>query len=78
MDKKLLQMCLKSTLFNPLLHFILKLCNLNQMIGFHIKFNTGPKCVDSEDIKTTSIDISDVVIVNCELFNSFMTEVPMI
>ena len=48
------------------------------MTGFHIKFNTGPKCVDSEDIKTTSIDISDVVIVNCELFNSFMTEVPMI
>ena len=71
-------MCLKSTLFNPLLHFILKLCNLNQMTGFYGKFNVGSKCVDSEDIKTISNDISDVFIVNSELFNSFMMEFTII
>ena len=48
------------------------------MTGFYGKFNVGSKCVDSEDIKTTSIDISDVFIVNSEFFNSFMTEFPII
>ena len=48
------------------------------MTGFYGKFNVGSKCVDSEDIKTISNDISDVFIVNSELFNSFMMEFTII